>query len=83
MLLTVNTINAVWTVIEYYESRWPIEEYHKVMKSGCSIERHSLRTAARLEPLIGLISVAGVHLLSLKTISRHEPESKAKHLVPG
>ncbi len=81
--LPVNTINAAWTVIEYYESRWLIEEYHKVMKSGCSIERHSLRTAARLEPLIGLISVVGVRLLSLKTISRHEPESKAKHRVPG
>ena len=81
--LPVNTINAAWTVIEYYESRWLIEEYHKVMKSGCSIERHSLRTAARLEPLIGLISVVGVRLLSLKTISRHEPEAKAKHRVPG
>ena len=81
--LPVSTINAAWTVIEYYESRWLIEEYHKVMKSGCSIERHSLRTAARLEPLIGLISVVGVRLLSLKTISRHEPEAKAKHRVPG
>ena len=81
--LPINTITAAWTVIEYYESRWLIEEYHKVMKSGCSIERHSLRTADRLEPLIGLISVVGVRLLSLKTVSRHEPEAKAKHRVPG
>jgi hypothetical protein len=81
--LPINSLNAAWTVIEYYEKRWLIEEYHKVMKSGCSIERHSLRTAARLEPLIGLISVVGVRLLSMKTISRHEPEAKAKHRVPG
>jgi len=81
--LPVNSLNAAWTVIEYYEKRWLIEEYHKVMKSGCSIERHSLRTAARLEPLIGLISVVGVRLLSMKTISRHEPAAKAKHRVPG
>lgn len=81
--LPVNAINAAWTVIEYYESRWLIEEYHKVMKSGCSIERHALRTAARLEPLIGLISVVGVRLLSLKTISHYEPEAKAKYRVPG
>ena len=38
--LSVDTINAAWTVSEYYESRRLIEEYHKVMKSGCSIERH-------------------------------------------
>ncbi len=81
--LPVHTIDAAWSVIEYYESRWLVEEYHKVMKSGCSIERHSLRTAARLEPLIGLISVVGVRLLSLKTVSRHEPKAKARHRVPG
>ena len=81
--LPVNTIAAAWTVIEYYESRWLIEEYHKVMKSGCSIERHALRTAAGLEPLIGLISVVGVRLLSLKTISRHEPDARATDRVPG
>lgn len=81
--LSVNSINAAWTVIEHYETRWLIEEYHKVMKSGCSIQRHALRTAARLEPLIGLISVVSVRLLSLKTVSRHEPDAKARHRVPG
>ena len=81
--LPVDTLDAAWAVIEHYEKRWLIEEYHKVLKTGCSIERHSLRTAERLEPLIGLISVIGVRLLSLKTICRHEPEAKAKDRVPG
>ena len=80
--LPVETLDQAWTVIGYYELRWTIEEYHKVLKTGCGVEQHSLRTAARLEPLIGLISVVGVRLLQLKTISKHEPDAKARHRVP-
>jgi hypothetical protein len=80
--LPVDTLAQAWTVIEYDECRWIIEEYHKVLKTGCSIERHALRKAARLEPLTGLITVIGVRLLQLKTIAKHEPEAKARNRVP-
>jgi hypothetical protein len=81
--LPVSTFEEVWQVIEAYETRWTIEEYHKVLKTGCSIERHSLRTRERLEALTGLITVVGVRLLQLKTISQKEPEAKAKNRVPS
>jgi Transposase DNA-binding/Transposase Tn5 dimerisation domain len=80
--LPVETLDQAWTVIGYYELRWTIEEYHKVLKTGCGVEQHALRTAARLEPLIALISVVGVRLLQLKTISKHDPDTKARHRVP-
>ena len=80
--LPVSSLEEAWTGLSNYEKRWLIEEYHKVLKTGCSIETHALRTAERLEPLIALISVIGVRLLSLKTICRHEPEAKAKDRVP-
>ena len=41
MLLTslpVETFEDAWQVVEDYENRWLVEEYHKVMKSGCSLE---------------------------------------------
>ena len=81
--LPVDTFDEVWEVIEFYECRWLIEEYHKVLKTGCSIERHALREAGRLEPLIALISVIGVRLLQLKTITRHNPDQPARHRVPN
>ena len=61
--LSVETFAEAWDVIESYECRWLVEEYHKVLKTGCRIERHALREADRLEPLIALISVIGVRLL--------------------
>lgn len=77
------TFADAWQVIEDYENRWLVEEYHKVLKTGCSIEDHSLRTAERLEPLIGLISVIGVRLIQLKLIGRNQPEAKAATHVPA
>ncbi|TWU21537.1 Transposase for transposon Tn5 [Novipirellula galeiformis] len=81
--LPVETFEDAWQVIEDYEHRWLIEEYHKVIKSGCSIEQHALRTADRLEPLIALISVIGIRLFELKLLGRNERETKASGRVPS
>jgi hypothetical protein len=81
--LPVETFEDAWQVIEDYENRWLIEEYHKVLKTGCRVELHALRTAGRLEPLIGLISVIGTRLFQLKLIGRSQPEAKAATHVPS
>lgn len=81
--LPVTTFAQAWQVIADYEHRWLIEEYHKVLKTGCSVERHALRQAKRLEPLTGLICVIGVRLLKLKTLAKQEPEAKACNRVPS
>lgn len=81
--LPVETLEDAWQIIEDYENRRGlIEEYHKVLKTGCRIELHALRTADRLEPLIGLISVLGTRLLQLKLIGRSQPDAKAATHVP-
>ena len=35
-----------------YASRWKIETYHTILKSGCKAEESKLRTAERLVNLI-------------------------------
>lgn len=81
--LPVETFEDAWQVVEDYENRWLVEEYHKVMKSGCSLEKHALRSADRLEPLIALISVVGVRLFQLKLVGRNQPDAKAATHVPA
>lgn len=80
--LPTQTFDQAWQVIDDYENRWIIEEYHKVIKTGCSIERHALRTKERLEGLTSLVAVIGVRLLQLKTFSKHKPETKAANRIP-
>lgn len=81
--LPTETFDEAWQVIEDYEHRWLIEEYHKVIKSGCAIERHALRMSDRLEPLIGLIAVVGTRLLQLKLVGRNQPDARAQSHVPS
>ena len=81
--LPVKSFDHAWQVIEDYENRWLVEEYHKVLKTGCSVEMHALRTADRLEPLIGLISVIGVRLFQLKLLGRSQKEATARTHIPS
>jgi hypothetical protein len=56
--------------IDWYSTRWTIEEYHKVLKTGCGIETLQFTTQARLQPAIALLSVVALHLLNLRDASR-------------
>lgn len=80
--LPVTSFDEAWTVIEYYEQRWLVEEYHKALKTGCRAESAQLKTAGRLEAFIGLTSVVAVRLLQLKSEARQSPEKLAKTVVP-
>ena len=69
-------------VIDYYEARWLVEEYHKALKTGCRVTDRQLKTAGRLEAMTGLMSVAAVRLLRLKSLARISPEIPAQRVVP-
>jgi hypothetical protein len=80
--LGVATFDDAWLVVEYYECRWLIEEYHKALKTGCSVQKRLLRDTGRLEAVVGLMSVVAVRLLQLKSVARSEPDRPARQVVP-
>jgi len=69
--------NDAYRVIEYYEQRPTIEEYHKAIKTGCSLEERQYQTNTRLERLTGMMSLQAVRLVQLKVIARTQPETPA------
>jgi len=71
-----------WRIIEHYEQRPLIEEYHKCLKTGCQVEARQYQTAQRLEGVIGLTSVLAVRLLQLKHAARAAPDRPAHDVVP-
>src|SRR5262249_29367099 len=70
--------------LEWYESRWIIEEFHKAQKTGCGIEQMQFRHVERLEPMIALLSVVAVMLVNLRTAARQEDaaQTSATRYVP-
>ena len=65
------------TVVQQYATRWVIEEYHKVLKTGLGAERLQLEEATRLFAAIAVMSVVAVRLLHLKEWVRTVPEAPA------
>jgi hypothetical protein len=62
-------------IVHWYECRWIIEEYHKGLKTGMSIEKLQFKSAEAQEPAIALLSVVGLTLLKLRELARN-PETK-------
>jgi hypothetical protein len=86
MLLTtlpVETFEAAWEVIGFYENRWLVEEWHKALKSGCGLESRQLQSVDRLLPLAGILSVVAVLLVQLKTLARTAGDTPAAEVVPS
>lgn len=73
MLLTdipIERIEDAILIIDYYKLRWAIEDYHKVLKSGCTIEKCRFQTAERLIRYISLMSIIAWRLYYITHVSR-------------
>ena len=80
--LPVANFDDAWLIVQYYQCRWLVEEYHKALKTGCSVQMRLLRDASRLEAMVGLMSVVAVRLLQLKSVARSDPDQPAQSVVP-
>ena len=60
-------------VVKAYTRRWLIEEFHKSLKTGAKIEESQLRSAQRIQALLGILSVIAVRLLNRKVLATTRP----------
>ena len=77
VLLTTVTIcsrKEALRCLRWYTMRWRIEEWHRVLKSGCHIESHQHHTADRLGRAISIDAVIAWRVMLLALLSREVPE---------
>ena len=75
------TAVEAWEVVRKYTYRWRIEEFHLTLKSGCRIEELQLETWPRLLKALMLYSVVAARIVSLRDLSRTEPDAPATVLL--
>ena len=78
---SVETLDDILTVIEYYSLRWRIEDWHKVLKTGCEIEERQLQTWERMEVLLSVYSVIAWKVLELRELARGEDSTAPEVLL--
>lgn len=77
MLLTtlpIDTFDNVQLIVKLYLSRWGIELFFKVLKSGCGIEELRFREASRLLPCVALYMIVAWRILFITFIGRACPD---------
>jgi hypothetical protein len=76
--LPVTSLSVAIEKLTWYASRWKVETYHKVLKSGCQAEQARLRTADRLTNLLAVLCVVGWRVFWLTTVNRATPDASAE-----
>jgi Transposase DNA-binding/Transposase Tn5 dimerisation domain len=77
LLLTTVPVQCAEDALErlaWYACRWGIEVYHKVLKSGCAIERRQLADLDHLQRGLALYSVIAWRLLYATMLARVLPD---------
>lgn len=67
--------------IRWYQLRWKIEEYFRILKSGCNIENSRLSMKEKLQKLIALKSVIAYKILFLSKLALIAPETECTQIL--
>ncbi len=67
-------------IVEIYQTRWVVEEWHRVLKEGCALEQSQAATVEALRRLSALLSIIAVRMLQLRDVARGDRQSDSAML---
>ena len=77
----IDTVQAVLAVVEYYRTRWVIEQYFKALKSGCEIQKLQLESYQSLTNALAVYVPIAWAILLLRTLARAQPDAPAHRVL--
>jgi hypothetical protein len=70
----VQTAEQAARIVALYCRRWRIEEWHRVLKSGCKVQEHQHQTAERLKRAIAVDVVLAWRIQLMTLLGREVPD---------
>ncbi|GHV83897.1 IS4 family transposase [Spirochaetia bacterium] len=71
---SINTFDKAYKMVAYYIQRWKIEQFHYVLKSGCTIEKIQERTLDKITMLIYMYSIIAAKIMNITYLARVNPD---------
>ena len=71
--MAVHSAEEAVQILTYYTRRWRVEDFFRVLKSGCKVERMAMRSAARLERGLAVYCVIACYVMMLTLLGRAVP----------
>jgi hypothetical protein len=78
--VTIDTAADIEQCLRWYTLRWRIEDWHRVLKSGCSIDKLAHESAERLRRAIAINLVIGWRIMLMTLLGRETPGLPAEIL---
>jgi hypothetical protein len=79
--MTVSTMEDAWQCITWYKWRWLIEDFHKVLKTGCLLEGRYLQTVDAMWKLLAILTPTAMRLLWLRQTAQTAPDTPATDVI--
>jgi hypothetical protein len=73
----IATVEDVLQIVEWYRTRWLIEEFFKCLKTGCAYEKRQLESLDTLLVALALFAPIAWQLLLLRHLAREHPKTRA------
>jgi hypothetical protein len=73
----IRTLEDATRVVDWYRTRWVIEEYFKCLKTGCALEERQLESEHSLLNALALFAPIAWTLLALRTAAKQNPDAPA------
>jgi hypothetical protein len=80
-LYPVNQIEEAQKIVAIYAARWRAEDYFKITKTGCSLEKFQVDSLESFERLLAMIIPTASYLAKWAYAARQEPNLPAKECV--
>jgi hypothetical protein len=83
-LITNQPVSDLVSAIEkvhWYRMRWRIEEFYRVLKTGCKTECRQLEKVERLKNILAVDMIIAWRVLELTRASRENPDAPASELL--
>jgi hypothetical protein len=75
--LKVDTLESAVKLAGWYAKRWQIEEFHRILKTGCRVEARQMRSLERLRPMMALDMLVACRIMGMSAGARQSPQDPA------
>lgn len=79
--VTVTTREDAWQRVTWYKWRWFVEDFHKVLKTGCLLEDRCLQTVEAMCNLLAILTPTAMRLLWLRQTAQIAPDTPATEVI--
>ena len=79
--LPVNTFDDAYQCVQFYSKRWGIEEFHRMLKTGCQVESLAHKDVTRITRALAVYMVVACRLMLLLKLGRELPDLSPEVLL--